>query len=194
VGTTGSGKSFLAQQILKPFSNVIVIDAKGDFEYTSVYGKPRIIDNPHDLSRVKPDNPAPIYYRPKPDFWDSEVYDGVYKWIYTRKNCTVYTDEIFAVMGEAGKPPHWFNAILTRGRSLHIRSISCTQRPFRVPITTLSEAEHYFCFQLKLRDDVKRMAELMDETVMQPITVEHAFYYSNSTKPNIKARLCKIDV
>lgn len=188
VGQNGSGKSYLARALLRNMPNVIVIDAKSEFEYVSLYGKPRIITNPHELSKIKTNDSSPIYYRPDPDFWDSETYDGVYKWIYTRRNCTVYTDELFAVMGETGKTPHWLNAILTRGRSLKIRSIAATQRPFRIPLTTLSEAKHYFCFKLTLLDDIKRMQEVMNDDSKTLLTQrwkhDYQFWYYDSTNSN----------
>lgn len=176
VGKTGCGKTTLAKALLRNWPHVVVIDPKGEFRLPN----DRAVDNPHDLTHLPTRNPAPIIYQPKPQFWDMQVYDAVYRWIYDRMNCTVYTDELFAVMGETGRSPFWLKAILTRGRSRHIRCVNSTQRPFSIPIGTLSESEHFFCFNLQMRDDKKRMAELMGEEVLNPLHDEHSFYYYNS--------------
>lgn len=185
VGRTGSGKSTLARALLSQWAHVVVIDAKGDFDLP--HG--RVIQDPRELSKIKTRSPAPILYRPRPEFWHSEVYDAVFRWIYERRNTTVYVDEVFAVMDErTARAPHWLNAILTRGRSLKIRTLLAAQRPFRVPLSILSESEHRFMFELNLSDDKKRMAELMGPEVLAPLANEHGFYYYNVKKPGAGVR------
>jgi hypothetical protein len=82
-------------------------------------------------------------------------------------------------MGTTGQSPFWLKAILTRGRSKHIRSINCTQRPFSVPLGILTEAEHYCVFRLTMQDDRKRMASIIGPEVLAEPPDRYSFWYYN---------------
>ncbi len=189
VGTNGSGKSVLATSILQCYPYVFAIDPKDELKLKDK----RVIRNPHDLSKLSHRIVTPIVYAPDPEYQNSETYDSVYEWVYRRENCTIYTDEVFAVMSAADRAPTWMKAILTRGRSLQIRCINSTQRPVSVPLSILSEATHYFMFQLNMPDDVKRMAGLMGKEVLEPLTIPFSFWYKN-IKSKEKARVYKLEI
>lgn len=182
-GRTGTGKSTLARHMLRNMTQlVIIVDPKGDFDYPNSI----IIRDPRDLSAFRRSREKNLVYRPDPEFWDMQNWDNFFKWAYMFGNCVLYLDEVFAVMVNNQSPP-WLKAILTRGRSLLITCIACTQRPFSIPVSLLSECEHRYMFGLSLLDDKKRMAELMPgntivngkevPTVLLPLSGRHNFYY-----------------
>lgn len=190
VGSTGSGKSVLATSFLASYAYVVAIDPKNELKLK----EKRIVRNPHDLTKINHRVVEPIVYAPDPEFDNAETYDQVYEWIYRRENCTVYTDEIFAVMSAADRAPRWLKAILTRGRSLNIRSMNATQRPVSIPLSILSEAEHYFLFELRFEDDLKRMSGLMGKEVLAGLEPNsHNFWYKN-IKSKEPARVYKLEM
>lgn len=182
VGRTGCGKSTLARSLLVTMPYVVVIDPKGEFDLPD--GKP--ISDPNDLSKIRGGDPRPILYRPDPQFCVPAIFDSVFRWVYERRNCTLYVDELFAVMRN-GIAPHYLQAVLTRGRSLKIRTLAATQRPFRIPLEILSESEHRFMFELNLQDDKKRMAELIGPEALQKLSGRHNFLYYYTYEPDTPA-------
>lgn len=172
VGKTGSGKSTLARAIVLTLPNIFLIDSKCEWTLPNAL----IIHNPDELSKIKPGFTRPIIYAPNPEFDDPDVYDAVFFWVYQRQNTTLVIDEIFAVFNRHSSN-RWLKACLTRGRSRNITTIAGTQRPFSIPIEILSESDHRFMFELDMRDDKKRMAELMGEKVLQTLPKRFSFYY-----------------
>ncbi len=201
-GTTGCGKTELAKQILQYSTNIYAIDSKGDFNLNRAI----IIDSPEKIA-IKTDG-RPVIYRPNPEFWTVEDYDSVLKWIYQRKNCTLYIDEVLGLAPDTSRFPPYLKAIATRGRSLNISMIACVQRPTSIPIVLISEADVRYCMVLDNEDDRKRMASYMpaemqigdrwiDSRVMYgnksvnpvllPLQDEHAFFqFSRKKKKPLK--------
>jgi ABC-type dipeptide/oligopeptide/nickel transport system ATPase component len=182
VGRTGSGKSLLAQALLETYDNVLVIDPQAFFELrnavyvSSLKGLERALNAQSDESVTAQKRGVPIVYRPDPELWNLAAYNMVFRMVYERTSMTVYIDEVYAVMNGTAFPM-WYNAILTRGRARRIRTISATQRPTRIPLTVLSEADHYCCFRLQMPEDRERMASLMGPEVLNSPSREHSFWY-----------------
>lgn len=179
VGTTGCGKTTLARHALKAssFGTILVIDPKctyggktGEIGYTLV----RRPDHLKRLSRRE----THIQYRPDERHNSVDDYDEVYHWAYRRQDVMVYTDETFAVMHRT-YAPDWLRACVTQGRELHVGMIFATQRPRGVDLRVLTEAEVISMFELRYREDRKRMAELMGEEVMTPLP-RYAFWHWRS--------------
>lgn len=201
VGRTGSGKSELAKALLVQYEHVIVIDEKKDFGTRYDYGRRRWIDGrlPRQVEATTPDQVqeladerartntvySPIVYQPDEEYWNPAAYDEVFLTVYRRGHTTLYVDEVYSVL-KGMLAPKWYRAILTRGRSLGIRTIQATQRPHRIPIEILSESEHYMMFALRHAADVDRMAELMGDEVLNPLRNEHSFYYLNIRKGGVR--------
>lgn len=172
VGRTMSGKTTLAKHLLPQYPFVVVIDPKGTFELPGS----RIATTPEELRRLPVQPYEPQIYRPHEQYWTVDAYDEVFRTVYQRRNTTCYVDEVYGVM-RGPQVPLYYRAIITRGAELHIRVISATQRPSRIPLEILTESDHYVLYTLTAEDDVKRMAEHMGQTVLEPLTVEHSFYY-----------------
>lgn len=153
VGTTGSGKTTLARQLLASYPVVVVHDAKGLLRWPDY----RVLTNWRELTRAKEPR---LIYRPTARELRSDLdQECFFRWIYIRRNTVLYVDEVYAVAYRDELPPSYF-ACLTRGRERGIGILSATQRPIKIPNVILSESEHYFIFRLNLEHDRKRVQEV----------------------------------
>lgn len=193
VGTTGSGKTYLARKLLSPQSDVIVVDPKHGFEWESVpkHGGGVITSDFREV--VRHEGPAPLIYRPSL----SECSVGIpwfWVWIWSRENTIVYVDEVSAIT----KPttiPYEFARCIQMGRSKNIGVWCGTQRPARVPIVILSEAEHDFVFRLRNPADAKRMAEYTDPEILRnPAHGHECWYYGDRDQVLVKTTADSIRV
>ncbi len=177
VGKTRTGKTTLAMQILPHYQHVLAIDPlhvlrpKLPPGYT-VAGSPQGLPLAALRSKL-------ILYQPRPEHMNWASYDAVYRWAFDRKNTMIYTDEGLRVMRANGQAPPYMEACYTAGRQRGVGMITCTQRPAKVDLRVMSEAEHYVCFQLKLRADRERMAEVMEDERVLSKARGHSFWHIN---------------
>jgi hypothetical protein len=105
------------------------------------------------------------------------MYDDVCEWSYRHGGLTLLIDEVYDII--AGNPEaRGLRRALKLGRQRDLRVICCTQRPSRIPLDILSESDHAMVFSLRMRDDRKRMAEIMGEGVENPPPVDYAYWYT----------------
>lgn len=177
IGKTGTGKTTLGKAYAAGFQNVLVLDTKGTFEWSGVP-----IYTEFDKFRKETDEQSGRFiYRPKDIEMNGDFMDSFFEYAYKRKNTVVYVDELAQVaemIGGDGISPNWQN-IMQRGRELKVGIFNSTQRPKSIPLMALSEAEHTFCFRLKLEDDRKRVAEFMGRVVLDTRLKDHGFIYMN---------------
>jgi energy-coupling factor transporter ATP-binding protein EcfA2 len=171
-GKTGSGKTFLARHLTRNLKRMIVLDGKGTLTDWDLQPWDRYA---RDLLK----NQDPVRARV---LWDigqdpDEFWSDVMTQCYSAGDCTLYIDEVYAIVPPMTKVPDILWALYTRGRELGIGVWAATQRPKNVPMVCMSEAEHYFSFRLMLEDDRSRMSEFMGPDVQAPIADEHGFYY-----------------
>lgn len=175
VGKTGTGKTTLGLELLTAYPYVLVIDPihvlrdKLSKEY-------HLCTSPDKLAWAGRTHKK-LLYQPDPDYFGWEAYNDVYEWAFSRGNTMVYTDEGLRVMRPNGQAPPYMEACYTAGRQKGVGMITCTQRPTKIDLRVMSEAEHYFAFRLRLREDRERMASLMHEDVLFRPPKGHAFYY-----------------
>lgn len=183
IGKTGCGKTTVAEALLNNQSGyVIVVDPKGMIEWPDWM----IVEKPGQVSRALLKHKH-IVFKP-PSSWSFSDYDNFFKWVYDIRNVILYIDEVYAVASETTKPSSWLGAIATRGRQLNIGLWCSTQRPARVPIFLLSEADHFFMFHLKLPNDIERVYEIAEVDKQErrevPLSTKllkkRRFYYHNS--------------
>jgi len=182
VGATGSGKTTLAVAILPAYTYVLAIDP------LHVLG-PKLNKDPERPTYMVVHTPSQVeerigrvsrlLYQPAPDFMSHEGYNLVYRIVFESGNRMVYNDEVLRVVRPNGQAPQYLEALLTAGRQRGIGVISSTQRPSKVDLRILSEAEHYAAFRLRLEADLHRMAELMGKEVEKKPATGHNFYYAN---------------
>lgn len=174
VGKTGSGKTHLAKIYCRGFKNVLVLDTKGTFTWDGV----PIIKKYDELKKVEG---GKFIYRPIDSEMNEDYYDAFFEFCYKRGHTVALVDELAQVMESASDIlPNWKN-IMQRGRELNVGIFNCTQRPRGVPKMALSEAEHTFCFRLKLDDDRKHMAEFMGKEIVETRLKGHGFFYMHES-------------
>jgi hypothetical protein len=155
IGQTGSGKTTLAEALLRLRPYVVAHDVKGTLRwpryqvYTSVDALLDAVDaDPQAIPRV--------IYRPRPEeLRDEGAHATLVEWVLARGHTTLYLDELYAWQFRGSDPLPALWAAITRGRELGVEVWASTQRPYRIPMAMLSEAEHYYIF--RLRDDASRL-------------------------------------
>lgn len=170
-GKTGSGKTTLAESMLFPVKRLIYVDSKDAVDNK----KYNLVDKSDDALR-KIERGDDIRVRV---VYNDDVFE-YFSAAYKGGSIYVLIDELTAVIKPKGDPPQEFLDLWQRGRSKNIGAWALTQAPVSIPLVTMREAEHFFCFQLNLDDDRKRMAQVMGKTVMNtPIKKKYSFYYKN---------------
>jgi len=191
IGATGSGKTFLGRYLVedaeKPYS--VVYDAKisdsiGEWDH-------KIIT---DFDELVESEERRIIYRPNYiEAVNPIEQDAFFEWVYLRKNTRLFVDEAYAVTGGTN-PSFHFQACLARGRERGISTLVATQRPHRIPLVTLSEAEHYWIFRLTLLNDRRRVEEITGITAEEQLDLKnHEFFYYSAFEGRYPRRL-KISV
>ncbi len=171
IGKTGSGKTFLAKAYARGFTNVLVLDTKGTFTWDGV----PILRTFDQLKKV---GSGKYIYRPIDAEMNEDYYDAFFEFAYRRRETVVLVDELAQVFSgtDENELPHWKH-IMQRGREINVGIFNCTQRPRGVPKIAFSEAEHTFCFRLKLEDDRKHVAEYLGKEIVNVPLKGHGFFY-----------------
>lgn len=184
VGHTGSGKTTLAERLLWYHPYVVAFDVKRRLQWQGY-------ERHTALSALQQSEHTHLIYAPGVEEFDNEdVWEAFFRWCYEREHTMLYVDEAMMVTnGEV--MPRWYKAILTLGRELEVGCISSTQRPKRIPQVLLSEADHYFAFELRLEQDRQRLEEVSGFTFPELAPESHQFAY---LKPGRPAGIFKLDV
>lgn len=166
-GQTGSGKTTLARTILQEREYVVVCDPKRRIDWPGYTILPYESLRSVDAGKVKR-----IIYKPTfADITDKKgaKIEDFFRWIFERENTTLYVDELSMIAQGDDYPKH-YGACLTQGRELGIEVISGSQRPTWIPQIAMSEAEHIYCFYLKLfadRQRIERLTSIPNERIAQ---------------------------
>ena len=186
-GATGTGKTTLGRYLLAPYPRILIIDSK--CTYGGREGEPgyEMVSTPRNLRNLRRSVDY-IQYRPDELHQSVSDYDEVYKWAYRRGDLMIYTDEAFLVH-HGSYAPDWLRACVTCGRELGIGMITGTQRPRGIDLRLMTEAEIFLSFELRHRDDRRRMAEMGgEEFLIRP--PRHAFWIWRAGDPH--ARLARL--
>ena len=168
IGKTGSGKTFAAAAIVSPLPRLMVLDPKGTLK-----GKWGLRDwTATEARALKRGEPVRVRI-PAPLDGDWEPY---FKAAYEAGSVCVYIDEVYGVVPPGHNPSPYFTALYTRGRELGIGVHAATQRPSKIPLFVLSEAEWTLCFRLQLLHDRKRMQEVIGSIPDVSPEDPHGFY------------------
>jgi energy-coupling factor transporter ATP-binding protein EcfA2 len=154
VGATGSGKSSLVRALAMSRPFVVVHDGKGLVNWPGY----RLFTSLDEIEKHDdPKNYPRIIYRPNRfEKHDEGAKGAFFEWIYERRNTTLIVDEVFQIV-QGNSLPESYLACLTSGREHHIETWNCCQRPTRIPPEILGEAEHVYCFRLRLEQDRRKM-------------------------------------
>ncbi|MBT9175190.1 MAG: hypothetical protein DDT22_00864 [candidate division WS2 bacterium] len=176
-GRTGSGKTFLTRKYLAGFQTVIVLDTKGTLTWQEVEEKElTIVTRLTDLPQAKT---SKVIYKPEYNELSFEWYDAFFKYCYFRQNVVVWVDEVMAICPNPHKIPEFYKAILTRGREMGVAAWSLTQRPSGIPVIIMSEATHFFVFDLNMPQDRDRLVEVTGTGEFEEKPGKYKFWYYN---------------
>ena len=189
-GRTGSGKTFLTKKYLLFAPKVYCLDLKKTLRWGGIPDDQ--IDYLETLEKVVKSKKQKVIYQPNWKEMEAGYYNEFFKFIYEKEECICWIDETMGI-GTAVKYPEYYKAILTRGRELGISVWSCTQRPASIPIISMSEATHYFVFDLNMRKDRQRIAEISgaDEFNRKPGKYVFWYYHMTDSKVPVRAKLTK---
>jgi hypothetical protein len=171
VGSTGSGKTYLASWLLstrdwhkRPW---FIIDFKGDqliedIDATeiSVYSEP-------------PKKPGLYVLHPIKHRDDEALSDFLWK-VWTNENAGIYVDEGYML----GNRNSAYSALLTQGRSKNIELITLVQRPVWVDKFVFSEANYFYIMKLQLEEDRKYISAYLDNSQINRLPKYHSYWYS----------------
>ncbi len=158
VGATGSGKTELAKHLLRRLNRVVVLDPKHTFR---LEGFTRRKTLPLLGKRFQ------IIYRP--DRNDDERLADFLDDLLRIKHVTIYVDELQSLVLRFPVASEVLTDIVRVGRERFVSVWSSMQRPKRVPIFFLSEAEATFMFNLRRLEDRQYMAEYVGDIAQDEI-------------------------
>ena len=196
-GMTGTGKSFLCENYLAHYQNVIKLDTKNVVDERRRENKnlwAGLTEN-RDFSVVRTLDELAYIETPKiiyaPDFSEQtpENYDILFDWIFRRENNILWIDE-FTDIGTASYCPTNLRRLYVQGRSKNVGVWACTQRPSGIPVISLANSRHFFIFDLNMDVDRKKVAQITGQPEFLEMPGGFNFwYYRVGSKKAVKAVL-----
>lgn len=188
IGTTGSGKTVLARELLKPRSFVAVLGTKNTD--SELYGPFEALgyEITDEFDAMPDREESRIIFRPKirtPDRKgrdaQSEAFEEMLFEVWAAGSWTVYADEIVTLTKRLNLSVT-FEEFWTAGRSEHITVVASTQEPVSIPLLAFTAATHIFLFRNNDRRRIDRMADFSgaDRTLVRdliPLLPRHEFLY-----------------
>lgn len=170
IGRKGSGKSEVANRLLKTRKNVIIVDFKGveDWSGTAEYIEYK------DVYKVR--GGRYVFRAPKDFVVDADEQSQFFERMLAAKNRTIYLDEAFNVFKSDGAL--W---LATQGRASKVGLWVSTQRPRGVAPYMITEADFYFVFAQKRPEDQEYIDKTLGLTVPwhTVTTKRHTFFAAN---------------
>lgn len=174
IGRSGSGKSVMLRELLTPYRRVIVLDPKRRADY----GGWAIVEGAHAGGREWPRHHERIIARPLPMEDERAWADHLCRAAYYVGSCAVGLDETAGIATETSPLPH-LELLLKRGRDPGpqgpITTYVATQRPRRVPVSLLSEADVALIFDLNMPADRDFIREVIG--AYERPRIRHGFWY-----------------
>lgn len=180
IGATGTGKTTLARFLVedKYKKNSVIYNNKPS-DTISLWKDTQVIYYSFDYLPEATEERI-IYTPPVKETLDANLQDRFFEWIYTRRYTRLYIDEASALRGGTN-PSYHLQACLCRGRERGIGVITGTQRPSRVPVILMSEAEHFYIFRLNMLNDRQRVYEMTGISVDEQTDLsQYEFFYYNA--------------
>jgi DNA helicase HerA-like ATPase len=190
LGASGSGKSYLANNLLQNFHGltVFVWDINQQFNDS----RSMLFHNLDDMiETVKEAGFHSVKCILQSHDNSEKEFRRFCKYAFNRGNCVVIIDEIHTYCTKQ-KLIKEYNDIILSGRPRGISVISISSRPASLPNNVLSNCKHCFAFKLNLESDGKFLESYMGTEVWQlfpldkrlkakdlPELEDHSFYYRN---------------
>lgn len=167
LGSTGSGKTTLARQILPIRTYVAAIATKPEDENLEALIRR---DGYRRVKRWPPDDrrdPRVVFWPPSGGLSDIELQReailDVLDDIWHAGRWTVYLDEVDETSNALGLDRE-LRRMLRQGRAAKITLVGATQRPRGIPLEFYSQATHLFFWQQNDEADLARISELGGRT------------------------------
>jgi len=187
-GAKNSGKSYLANTLLKSLNNITCF--VWDFNHQFHDSRSLLFNRLDELLEVY-DNAKKGRYILQPFDKSKAAFEKFCDAIFQRGNIVAIFDELHLFTSKQAilKP---FNNLILSGRPRGISCVSISTRPASLPNNVLSNSQHVFAFRLNLVSDVEFLESWMGEGVWMLLPKdkrkklqneaelpEHTFYYRN---------------
>jgi ABC-type cobalamin/Fe3+-siderophores transport system ATPase subunit len=177
LGMKGSGKTYLLKYLIKAARptgtrRIIIQDTKqvGDFdEYPTV-------NSLKDLHKTVAANAITVYAPTPFEKYNPEYHESLYQWIFDRWNTCIVIDELTSIV-QGNQTPVSYRDLTDRGRARHVSIWQGNQKPVFIPHAALSEADHFFVFDLLVKSDREKVASILGNKVLTRPPDPHGFWY-----------------
>mgnify|MGYP000111933369 CR=1 FL=1 len=191
VGASGSGKTYLANEIMKGLNGISVWVFDPNYQFHS--SRAMVF---HDLSEMLKvyDSAKRGHYILQPHQNDENTFRRFCSEGFKRGNLVLIMDEAHSFLTKQ-KQLKEFNNIILSGRPRGISCVTLSSRPASLPNNVLTNAKHVFAFKLNLESDVKFLEGYLGDDVwilMPPDKrnklkdeaelPEHTFFYRDMDK------------
>jgi len=193
LGSKGSGKSYLANQILKGLNGIHV----WVYDFNQQFHSSRAIVF-NDLTKMLEvsDSAKRGHYILQPHDNSENTFRRFCEEGFKRGNLILMMDEAHSFLTKM-KQLKEFNNIILSGRPRGISCITISSRPASLPNNVLTNAKHVFSFKLNLESDVKFLEGFLGSDVWvllppdkrhklkdEPQLPEHTFFYRDMDTDN----------
>lgn len=188
LGSTGSGKSFLAEQMLNSIRSYFVFDTQNSLDLQGA----ETANTPSQAVKMLKKGVKKIQYIPSIQYQDRDINGYILSKLCdssskkNKKSRVIYIDEIFHLGYMRSFPPELPIALATcrqKGISIWIS----TQRPRLIPTNVISESSYIYMFFCTKKDDIKYIGENVREnegflkTALNLKKDEHKFIFIDCT-------------
>jgi len=191
LGAKSSGKSYLANQIMKSLNGISVWVYDFNFQFHS--SRAMVFHDMTELLKVY-DTAKRGHYILQPHNNSLETFKQFCSEGFKRGNLCLFMDEAHSFLTKL-KQLKEFNDIILSGRPRGISCVTLSSRPSSLPNNVLSNAKHVFAFKLNLESDVKFLEGYLGEDVWillprdkrhklkdEAELPEHTFFYRDMDK------------
>ena len=171
LGSKGSGKSYLANQIMKGLNGISVWVYDFNFQFHS--SRAMVFHDMNELLKVY-DSAKRGHYILQPHNNSVETFSRFCEEGFKRGNLVLIMDEAHSFLTKQ-KQLKEFNNIILSGRPRGISCITISSRPASLPNNVLTNAKHVFSFKLNLESDVKFLEGFLgsDVWILMPSDKRH---------------------
>ena len=193
VGSKGSGKSYLANQIMKSLNGITCMVYDFNFQFSS--SRAIVIHKLDDMFDLY-DQAGKGHYIFQPFDNSVETFKKFCSGIFQRGNICAFFDEAHAFTSKQGRLKE-FDQIIMSGRPRVISAITISTRPASLGNIVLTNAKHVFAFRLNLESDARYLESWMGSAVWQlfpkdkrykmkdaPELEQYSFYYRDMDEQN----------
>ena len=193
LGSKGSGKSYLANQLLKGLNGIHVWVY--DFNHQFHSSRAIVFNDLTKMLEVS-DSAKRGHYILQPHDNSENTFRRFCEEGFKRGNLVLMMDEAHSFLTKQ-KQLKEFNNIILSGRPRGISCITISSRPASLPNNVLTNAKHVFSFKLNLESDVKFLEGFLGSDVWvllppdkrhklkdEPQLPEHTFFYRDMDTDN----------